>query len=511
MLLQSETTCTGREREAILHLSTAWGVTVTDRPVCREHTAPIEFLTRWVLHRPALSLVQGPRGGGKSYLAALATHIDSLQYDQHGTKILGGSLSQSQQIYEALKDFDRARSNRSPFTSFTRTRAEYMTGSDVSILAASSTSVRGPHVPTLRLDEVDEIDEETREAAFGMAMEIRGMRSSVSMTSTWHRVGGPMTGLMERGLAGDFPVYTFCVFEILERCPTDRSGLFVGGSACYERCPTCPIVKWCHAERDRNGGLPLAKLSHGHYTIDSLIQKVRGVSDRTFEADYLCKGPRADGLWFPEFDVGNVSESAEYDPDLPVHCAIDSGVFTGAVWFQVRRIGNRHLVNVFADYLSEGQSAELVARSVLEVSRSHCGWASIRYSTDPAGGSRNPVGPTVIGEFERVGLKNVHGSIDRWPVSSVADGLALVEGLVRSADDQVSLTVHPRCKALISGFRNYRRAKRAGQWQDYPEDPQHPSEDMVDPLRGGLKLEFPDGRKPTPKLQYANARGGRFR
>lgn len=470
---------------------------VTGQSVCRDHAHPLEFLTRWIIHRPSLSLVQGPRGGGKSYLAALATHIDSLQYDHHGTKILGGSLSQSQQIYEALKDFDLARANRSPFLSFTKTRAEYVTGSDVSILAASPTSVRGPHVPTLRLDEVDEIDEDTRDSAIGMAMEMGGVSASISMTSTWHRVSGPMAGLMERGLAGDFPVYTFCVFEILERCSESRSGPFVGGEAAYERCPACPIRKWCHSERDRNGDIPLAKISDGHYAIESLIQKVRAVSERTFEADYLCRGPRADGLWFPAFDTQNISDAAEYDPRWPVHASIDSGVFTGGVWFQVRQRHDQYLVTVFADYLSENLSAESNARAVLDVGRTHCNGRVHRYSTDPSGGSRNPVGPTVIGEYERVGIR----SLDRWPVSSVADSLAVLEGLIRSADGTVGLLIHSRCKHLIQAMRNYRRAKRAGQWMDYPEDPQHPHEDLVDALRGGLKLELPEGRKPAPAFQ----------
>ena len=80
-----------------------------------------------------------------------------------------------------------------------KTEAIYENGSRVAILAASPTSVRGPHVPSLKLDEVDEIPEDIRDSALGMAMEIRGSRSSVLMTSTWHRLGGPMSSLIERG------------------------------------------------------------------------------------------------------------------------------------------------------------------------------------------------------------------------------------------------------------------------------------------------------------------------
>jgi hypothetical protein len=479
------------KREALRRFASYWGVRVADRPACRGHSAPLDFLAAWVLDRPPISLVHGPRGGGKSFLAALATHLNSLRYDRHGTRILGGSLAQSQQIYDALAEFEAARPDASPFTSFTKTSARYVTGSDVSILSASRTSVRGPHVPTLCLDEVDEIEPEIREAATGMCMERRGVSASISMTSTWHNVGGPMAGLVERGDRGDFPLFRFCTFDVLERCPEARSGPFVGGEALYERCPACPLVKWCHSERDRNGGRPLAKLSAGHYAIDSLIQKVRANSLRTFEADYLCRGPKADGVWFKDFDDrANVTEDAEFDPALPVHDSIDSGVFTGAVLFQVRRgAPGRHRVNVFADYLTEGLGAEDNASAIVRLIGSRCGPAAVVHSTDPAGGSRNAIGPTVVAEYERAGLRPLR----RWPVGPKADRLAFVEGLICSADGTRALTVHPRCKATIAALKAYRRAKRAGQWMDWPEDPQHPHEELVDALAGGLMVEFPEG------------------
>ena len=86
-----------------------------------------------------------------------------------------------------------------------------------------------------------------------------------------------------------------------------------------------------------------------------------------------------------------------------------------------------------------------------------------------------------------------------------ADGLQLVEALLRSADGTISLRIHPRCKALIAALLSYTRAKRAGQWMDYPEDPLHPHEDVIDPLCGGLKLEFPEGRTPPPNLRSVHA------
>ena len=160
------------------------GSTLTDSnsrsaPFCAGHTAPFDLFSHQVLERPSLSLWHGPRGSGKSFLSALDTHLCSWFNPRHETRILGGSLAQSEQIHRALGEVVL---NTAPMYGgesrrlerLQKTEAVYENGSRVAILAASPTSVRGPHVPSLKLDEVDEIPEDIRDSALGMAMEIRG-------------------------------------------------------------------------------------------------------------------------------------------------------------------------------------------------------------------------------------------------------------------------------------------------------------------------------------------------
>ncbi len=283
-----------------------------------------------------------------------------------------------------------------------------------------------------------------------------------------------------------------------------------------ENCPSCPLLPWCHEDRDADPrGRPKAKRSRGHYAIDSLIQKVKAVSPRVFASDYLCQGPRAHGVWFTQYDeAGNVTPSAEFDPALPVHIAIDSGVFTGAVFFQVREVPSsggspphrQEQVSVFADFLAEGLTAEACALAIRAMADRHCGSARRSVSTDSAGGARNPVGPTVIAEYQRCGLAG-EGGILQWPKypGCVSDGLGRIENLIRSADGTVRLIIHPRCKHLDAALRSYARARRAGQWMDYPADPQHPHEDLIDALRGGLAVACPEDRKLNQGLGRARA------
>lgn len=494
------------------------GIHVAKNAVCPGHHAPWQFLKNMYFDRPKVSLALGGRGSGKSFLTALGTHLMSRWHPHHRVRVLGGSLAQSQQIYEAMRNIVREIDQRMgpdhhEFRSLLKNRGLYQNGSEVMILAASNTSVRGPHVPTLLLDEVDEISSDLRESAMGMCMNLGDLPASVVMTSTWHRVGGPMTELVARGEAGEFPFFRFCIFEVLERCPESRSGRNL------EHCPSCPLLTWCHDVKDY--GPPRAKRSDGHYAIDAVIQKLQCVSRRVFEADYLCLGPRADGLWFGEFNRHlHVSQQADFKVAVPVHLGLDSGVFTGGVlyqivWKQAEKMDQPHgyqaratqnprmvpEIHVFGEFLTEGLSAERNARLLLETIQNLSNGRIDHAWTDPAGGARNPIGPTVIAEYERVGVR-----LNPWPIGSVVDSLTKLESLLSPAQGPPRLLIHPRCEMLIQAFENYRRAKRAGQWRDWPEDPQHPHEDLIDALRCSLRASLPDERSNFISVPRISAR-----
>jgi hypothetical protein len=213
-----------------------------------------------------------------------------------------------------------------------------------------------------------------------------------------------------------------------------------------------------------------------------------------------------EGQWFETFSDAHQSDRAEFDPAYPVHLAVDSGVHTGAAWFQVRPGPDGPTVTVFGDYYAFNLPANEAARQIKEKGVELCGGRFDRGVTDPAGKASSPIGPTVIGEYQRAGL-----GLDFWPSfpGSVVDGLALIESFV--ATSPPALTVHPRCRHMIDAFSNYSREKRAKQWIDRPKDPQHPHEELMDSLRGGLLDKFPQGRRPAPNLRTVSARGGRLR
>lgn len=206
-----------------------------------------------------------------------------------------------------------------------------------------------------------------------------------------------------------------------------------------------------------------------------------------------------DGVWFSGFDHDrHVHRFADYNPKLPAYLAVDPGVHTGAVLFQVRRVEEPradgkvefpHYVNVFADYSSEGlradeNAAALSALAARFVGASADGRPKLagRYC-DPASEQRNAIGETVEEVFARARLP-----LEPWDTHNpkVVDSLAMVETLLNPIGRHPRLLIHPRCVSLVNAFRGYARAKRQDQWTDKPADPQHPYEDLIDALRGGL-------------------------
>lgn len=205
----------------------------------------------------------------------------------------------------------------------------------------------------------------------------------------------------------------------------------------------------------------------------------------------------SDGAWFHRFDPAkHVTEAAEHHPRFPVHLAIDCGVsrHVAAVWFQVQEVGPRHhRVHVFGDFHAEGLYSEAAARAVLARGEAlPCRGRLDTVRLDPASSARTGIGPTAYAEFERVFGPR---ALSRWPAHRVLDGLDQLEVLL----DRFFLLVHPRCAHLKAAFQNYARKRAAGgDWLDEPAGPQHPHEDLMDALRGGVRDRFPEGRIEQP-------------
>jgi hypothetical protein len=185
----------------------AYGLAVPRRAVCPGHAAPWTYLERAILAPGRDLVVWACRGGAKTELGSVAAHLDALLHPGIQTRILGGSLDQSEKMYEYLLAKWTGPFARLLARPPTARRTELVTGSVIEVLAQSPRSVRGQRVHRLKCDEVDEFAPDVWQAAqfvtqSGPGADGAWIPAHMEVFSTMHRPFGPMARLVDALGAG---------------------------------------------------------------------------------------------------------------------------------------------------------------------------------------------------------------------------------------------------------------------------------------------------------------------
>ena len=194
-----------------------WGYRIPRTTVCPEHTAPFQAFADAYFARTHLSIWKASRGlGGKSRTLAILGLTEATLLGCE-VSILGGSGGQSKNVHDATKDAwswhaaPKALLARDPTTFDTLLK----NGGHLRTLTASQTSVRGPHPPRLRCDEIDEMEQDILDAALGQPMEQRNylgdMVHTQSVLSSTHQYPDKtMTEMIRRAKKAGWPVHEWC-------------------------------------------------------------------------------------------------------------------------------------------------------------------------------------------------------------------------------------------------------------------------------------------------------------
>lgn len=197
-----------------------WGYRIPRVAVCPNHVSPFKAFADAYFARHKSMIWKASRGlGGKSRTLAVLGLTEAALLGIEVT-VLGGSFAQSQNVHDATKDAwqwhaaPRSLLNRPP----TRYDTVMNNGGHLRTLTASQTSVRGPHPPRLRMDEIDEMDQGILDAALGQPMEQVGVNGYVIptqtvMSSTHQYPDKAMSEMIKRARAKGQPVYEWCYRE----------------------------------------------------------------------------------------------------------------------------------------------------------------------------------------------------------------------------------------------------------------------------------------------------------
>lgn len=477
------------------------GIQVLRMPLVPGHAAPFDYVVhaffegtqgRYAKRSPDC-VVWANRGGGKTFLGALATLLDLVFKPGIQIRLLGGSLDQSRRMQEHLQRFvQMPRVAALCEFAMTRDRVEGREGAVAEVLSASQTSVRGTRVQKVRCDEVDLFDAELWEAVqlTTRSMKLRGpwgedVKGSVDALSTMHRPFGLMWKLAgmhvpTRGSAdGEMdvatmmprpPVFRWGVLDALERCAESRA---CDGCAMSPECAGRAKLERLTVEGKSAGS---GAGAFGHITIDDAVRMKSRVGRATWEAEMLCLRPRRDDSVYPEFDAArHVVGDADFAGDRPrvgpftqLIAGMDFGYRAEGVVLLAGVTRDRRVV-IVREHCREGQKlgdhVNMLRGWLEERSEPYPGlergtalsWVAI----DPAGNSVDEQ----TGESNASVLKKA-GFAVRAKGSTIDSGVGAVRDLLDPAFDPQSagdtgdptpkLFIHERCVRLIECMHRYR-------------------------------------------------------
>jgi Terminase RNaseH-like domain len=193
-----------------------WGITIPRHKVCSDHDAPFDAFSEAYFRRRPSILIHGSRGlSGKSRLMSILglTVASVLGSD---VNIVGGSLNQSINIHNTMRNaWESTNAPKYLIKEETATRIKLTNKSIIMPLTASQKSVRGPHPPSLLLDEIDEMELAIFDASLGQPMPQENWKGDIIrpmtvMTSTWQYPDKTFAEVQQRFVDRDEKIYRWC-------------------------------------------------------------------------------------------------------------------------------------------------------------------------------------------------------------------------------------------------------------------------------------------------------------
>lgn len=400
------------------------------------NSAPFDYLSHAFFEdrAPRDCVVWANRGGGKTFLGAVATMLDLVFKPGIEIRILGGSLEQSARMQRHLRRFfERPMLTGLLDGRLTDRRIRLQSGSMCETLAQSHTSVRGCRVQKLRCDEVELFDEDiweaaqlvTRSATCGDVF----VRGCVEAFSTMHQTRGLMAKLVDGRIPGDHNgaarrLFRWGVVDTLEHCETRRA------------CEGCDLFEECAGR---------AKNATGFTPIEDAVSLKQRSSEAAWRSEMLCERPSRRDVVLPEFDPAvhvvthNASEGGRWVAGMDFGFRAPTVVLWGM-------LDASEALHIMEERCERGVVLDEHIAAILEPHRPKPAWVGI----DPAGRQRSDqTGISSATAMRRAGLAvrdRRHG---------VMEGVSMIRRRLAPAVGGPTLFIHARCRQLIESLQQY--------------------------------------------------------
>lgn len=467
------------------------------------HASPLDYLWHAFDENapaPRDCVVWANRGGGKTFLGALATALDLAFKPGVEIRILAGSFDQARRMHTHLRRlFNRPALLPLIQGRMTDDTIHLTNGSQAELLAQSHVSVRGTRVQILRCDEVELFKLDVWEAAQLVTAtkhcgEVQ-VRGRVECFSTMHLPYGLMSRLVRECKDGNRRLFRWGALDVLEACPPSRC--CGDGRHGTPEGPLCPLLPECDGEAKK-------RAEGGHLLIDDAIVMKSRVSLRTWNSEMLSLHPVRTDAVYPDFDPARhvvehvplpvnpapfdplaprripsslASRSIDSAPPRPLNsflAGIDFGSRSNAfilwawldnndtLWIIDERCTDRPAAvadhaEALARGWGDGRLAELGLQPGPPFPSGH-GWPRpLWVGADPAGNQQNQ--QTLESSIE---VLRDAGLTVRARQSKILEGIVLVSGRIapaipssRGRPSRPRLFVHKRCEKLIRALAEY--------------------------------------------------------
>ena len=287
------------------------GYDVPRYPFCDNHVAPFQFIADIFFGRCNGGAAVGfaNRGGGKTLGLAILENAGMVLRAPLEINHFGSVTTQSDICYDYFRSFAESEHLNHLFREreIQRTNTEAINGSSISIHPATMPKVSGGHPNWASLDEVETLERRGVIEKFrGMSQTSNGNHRVDIYTSTRDRAYGPFQKLLLWAESVGVPIYKWCIWEVLERCPPTRD------------CRSCPAWERCQGK---------ARRTNGFYPLQDFIDRAATLDQETWNAQYLCLRPERTGAVYKEFDedIHVSKEPIQYDPQHSVFLVGDPG------------------------------------------------------------------------------------------------------------------------------------------------------------------------------------------
>lgn len=329
-----------------------YGINVPRKAVCHDHQSPFDFLCAVIFDEHPSVFGMGSRGGGKSYLMALAHHVKSRFRPGHQGATFGAVEHQAKRVYESFRNFlDKGRDDVEGPEAMDPKISEtiFMNGSKVEIFTGTVNAVNGPHPNMAHSDEVEIIRPAVWKESRNMAQDsvINGVRIPAMNvgTSTRKWKNGRVDKLyqefktaIKKGRKPTFWFFIWCIFEIAQERPDcqrvpaeEREARLkeLGRNPC-DTCDCHLVVNdfWDDGEERTMADACRGRFfrSRGYRSPGEIEMLFLQNDRRTWEAQQECSEAEAEGLYIPSF-----SRRRHGITNFKLNLA-NGPVFTGTDW-----------------------------------------------------------------------------------------------------------------------------------------------------------------------------------